>query len=288
MNNILIFGANGQLGQSLKKVVSQTDVMNNYLFLKEEESDILNIDALKSLLNKHQPNYVINCAAYTAVDAAEENRNTALAINYKGAQNLADLCKKHNSCIIHISTDFVFEGAKSSPLTEDDITKPISVYGETKLKGEEAIVNSGCNYFILRTSWLYSEFGNNFLKTMLRLAETKTSLNVVGDQVGTPTYAVDLAQLIVFIIENNKIGKELFHFSNEGVASWYDFAHEIFAISNVSIDLNSISTAEFPTLAKRPAYSVLNKSKLKNSFNYNIPHWRDSLTECLNNLSRLK
>lgn len=288
MNNILIFGANGQLGQSLKKVVSQTDVKSNYLFLKEEEADILNIDALKSLFDKHQPTYVINCAAYTAVDSAEENKDTALAINCEGVQNLADFCQEHNCCLIHISTDFVFEGVKSSPLTEDDIAKPINVYGETKLKGEEAIASSGCNYFILRTSWLYSEFGNNFLKTMLRLAETKTSLNVVGDQVGTPTYAVDLAELIVFIIENEKIDKELFHFSNEGVASWYDFAHEIFAISNVSIDLNSISTAEFPTLAKRPAYSVLNKSKLKNSFNYYIPHWRDSLSDCITSLNKIK
>src|SRR5690554_1307268 len=179
MSNILIFGANGQLGQSLKKVVSQTDVKSNYLFLKEEEADILNTDALKSLFEKYQPTYVINCAAYTAVDAAEENRDTALAINSKGAENLAVYSKELNSCLIHISTDFVFEGVKSSPLVEDDIAKPISVYGETKLKGEEAITISGCNYFILRTSWLYSEFGNNFLKTMLRLIETKTSLNVV-------------------------------------------------------------------------------------------------------------
>ncbi|MDD3999764.1 MAG: sugar nucleotide-binding protein [Bacilli bacterium] len=150
------------------------------------------------------------------------------------------------------------------------------------------MAKSGCNYFILRTSWLYSEFGNNFLKTMLRLAETKTSLDIVGDQIGTPTYAVDLAKVIVSLIENKETGKELFHFSNEGVASWYDFAHEIFAISNIDININSISTAEFPTLAKRPAYSVLSKSKLKNSFNYNIPHWRDSLTECITSLNKEK
>lgn len=283
MQNILIFGANGQLGLSVKKYITLSVVNYNYLFLKEAAADILNNNALKALFNAYKPKYVINCAAYTAVDAAEENRDIAFAINTTGAENLAILCEEFNSCLVHISTDFVFEGTKSSPLLENDIANPISVYGETKLKGEEAIAKSGCNYFVIRTSWLYSEFGNNFLKTMLRLAETKTSLNVVGDQIGTSTYAGDLAQLIVFLIENGKTGKETYNFSNEGVASWYDFAHAIFALRNIDINVNSITTAEFPTLAKRPAYSVLNKSKLKNSFNYIIPHWRDSLSECMAN-----
>ncbi|AFL82372.1 dTDP-4-dehydrorhamnose reductase [Aequorivita sublithincola DSM 14238] len=284
MKNVLIFGGDGQLGWSLKKVVGNTESLFQYHFLGSKEGDVLDVASLDLLFQKYKPAYIVNCAAYTAVDKAEEDIDAAFDINAQGAENLGILCKDNNSCLIHISTDFVFDGIKTSPLKEEDNTNPIGVYGLSKLKGEEAIRRSDCEYFILRTSWLYSEFGNNFLKTMLRLAETKKSLSVVADQVGTPTYAGDLAQFIVYLISNNKSGRDTYHYSNEGVASWYDFAREIFAVAKLDVKLEPIPTENFPTLAKRPAYSVLSKEKLRTDFNYNIPNWKDSLKECLENI----
>ncbi len=284
MKNILIFGGEGQLGQSLRKVLGTTQSAFQYYFLSSQEANVLDINGVALLFEKYKPAYIINCAAYTAVDKAEEDKDLAFAVNAQGPENIAKLCAQNNCCLIHVSTDFVFEGTKATPLNEEDLTNPIGVYGLSKLKGEKAIVESGCNYFIIRTSWLYSEFGSNFLKTMLRLAESKKQLNLVSDQVGTPTYAIDLATFLLYLVLNNKKGKEIYHYSNEGVASWYDFAHEIFNSTKLAIKVDPIPSEKFPTLAKRPAYSVLSKEKLKSHFNYTIPHWKDSLIQCLKNL----
>lgn len=285
MQKVLVFGGYGQLGQSLRKVTATPQKDCEYHFFGKQDADLLNSDALELLFQKYKPTYIVNCAAYKAVDKAEEDVENAFSINSLGAENIAALCKSYDSCLIHISTDFVFEGTKASPLKEIDPTHPIGVYGKSKLKGEEAVQNSGCKYFIVRTGWLYSEFGTNFLKTMLRLGETKKSLNVVSDQVGTPTYAVDLAYFIKYLISHDKKGRELYHFSNEGVASWYDFAHEIFSLAQLDVKVGAIPTEKYPTLAKRPPYSVLSKEKLKDDFNYPILHWKDSLRQCLNCLN---
>ncbi|MAZ73608.1 MAG: dTDP-4-dehydrorhamnose reductase [Flavobacteriaceae bacterium] len=285
MQHILVFGGDGQLGQSLQKVTTTSDKECVYHFFGKQEANLLNCDSLDLLFQKYKPTHIVNCAAYTGVDKAEEETENAFSINCLGAENIASLCKTYDSCLIQISTDFVFAGTKAAPLKEIDPTHPIGIYGKSKLKGEEAVKNIGCCYFIVRTGWLYSEFGNNFLKTMLRLGETKKSLNVVSDQVGTPTYAVDLAYFIKYLIAHDKKGREIYHFSNDGVASWYDFAHEIFSQAQLDVKVAPIPTEKYPTLAKRPLYSVLSKEKLINDFNYPLSHWKDSLRQCLTYLN---
>lgn len=283
MSNIVVFGASGQLGQCLKKVAENRG-LNGIFFPPEGEADILNIELLKKVFETYKPGWCINCAAYTAVDKAEDDIDTARKINKTGAENIAALCKEYQSVLIHTSTDFVFKGNKPVPLTEEDVAEPASIYGLTKLEGEQAVAMILNDHYTLRTSWLYSEYGNNFVKTMLRLGAERDELKIVVDQVGTPTYGMDLADCILHIISGDKIAYGTYHYSNEGVASWYDFAKAIFDISATKVKTLPIKTSEYPVKAVRPAYSVMDKSKIKQTFDIEIPYWRDSLITCINNL----
>lgn len=280
MSKTLVFGGAGQLGQCLKAVAEKSGY-NDIIFPPENESNILDADGLDRLMQKLQPSYVINCAAYTAVDKAEDEVDLARKVNRDGAENLAIVCAKYDATLIHVSTDFVFEGNLPKLLTEEDETNPISVYGLTKLEGEKEIEANLDQYYILRTSWLYSEYGNNFVKTMLKLAADRSELSIIADQVGSPTYAIDLAGAILHIIQNDNKSYGVYHFSNEGTTSWFDFAKGIFDIAQVNIKVNPINTSQYPTKAKRPAYSVMDKSKIKSNFNLHIPYWRDSLMNCI-------
>ena len=284
MSKILVFGASGQLGTCLKTVAQQQGIVH-IAFPVEEGANILNVQGLQALFAQEQPEFVINCAAYTAVDKAEDELELARDINCKGAENLALLCKEYGAALIHISTDFVFEGNTPKLLDENDPAEPISVYGLTKLEGEQAIAAVFDEFFILRTSWLYSDYGNNFVKTMLKLGSDRDELKVIADQVGTPTYAIDLARTIFNIIESGKKSFGIYHFSNEGAISWYDFAQAIFEISNTEVKVLPIPTSEYPTKAKRPAFSVMNKAKIKTTFDLEIPYWRESLKQCIQNLN---
>jgi dTDP-4-dehydrorhamnose reductase len=285
MNNIVVFGASGQLGQCLKNVALKEGIASVY-FLSSSEANILNTDNLQKVFEVYNPEYVINCAAYTAVDKAEDDHEMALKINKIGVENLSRACLSSNSTFIHISTDFVFKGDKAKPLTEDDETKPISVYGQTKLDGEKVIKSILKKFFIIRTGWLYSEYGNNFAKTMLRLGAEKEELKIIADQVGTPTYAIDLASTILQMINSESTAYGIYHYSNEGVTSWYDFAKAIFYLSGSKVKAIPVKTEEYFTKATRPTYSVLDKSKIKKEFNLEIPYWRDSLITCLNKLKQ--
>ncbi|GAB2975484.1 dTDP-4-dehydrorhamnose reductase [Mucilaginibacter puniceus] len=284
-NSIIVFGASGQLGHCIKSVAEHKGV-NNIIFPIESEANILDTDVLNEVFEKYKPAYVINCAAYTAVDEAEEDSDLAHRVNVIGAGNLSLQCKKYKAILIHISTDFVFKGDKATPRVETDEANPISIYGQTKLDGEKAIEAMFPNYFIIRTGWLYSEYGNNFVKTMLKLGADKDEVKIIADQVGTPTYAIDLAAFILHIIEVNSKAYGTYHYSNEGVASWFDFARAIFDISSTDVKTIPIRTDEYPTKATRPAYSVMDKSKAKQTFNIEIPYWRDSLIACIKRLQQ--
>jgi dTDP-4-dehydrorhamnose reductase len=283
MNNIVVFGASGQLGQCLK-TVAETSGIDSIYFPLESEANILDKDALKHLFDTYRPAWCINCAAYTAVDKAEDDIDTARNINKTGVENISALCAEYNSVLIHVSTDFVFKGDKPVPLTENDKTEPINIYGITKLEGELAVVDALKKYYILRTSWLYSEYGNNFVKTMLKLGAERDELKIIADQAGTPTYAIDLASCILQIIFSEITAYGVYHYSNEGIASWYDFAKSIFDISETEVKTLPIKTSEYPTRAARPAYSVMDKTKIKHTFNIEIPYWRDSLITCISKL----
>ena len=283
MSSIVIFGASGQLGQCFKKL-TETENIPNIFFPPEAEANILDNDALANVFNTYKPKYCINCAAYTAVDRAEDEPGIALKVNKTGVENLARLCSLNKSILIHISTDFVFKGDVSTPRNEDSATSPVNVYGQTKLEGEKAVEALLNEYFIIRTGWLYSEYGNNFVKTMLKIGTEKDELKVIADQTGTPTYGMDLAACILNIIKSQNKSYGLYHYSNEGIASWYDFAKAIFDISETSIRILPVKTEEYITKAVRPAYSVMDKSKVKSTFKIEIPYWRDSLKYCLNNL----
>ncbi|WP_131536232.1 dTDP-4-dehydrorhamnose reductase [Pedobacter nototheniae] len=283
MGKILIIGAGGQLGQCLKTVAERKGIIE-IVFPSEQEANILNPELLAALFEKEKPAYLINCAAYTAVDKAEDETDLAKAVNETGALYLAQTCKKYNATLIHISTDFVFEGNEVKLLSEDDFAKPINIYGVTKLDGEKAISSVLKEYFILRTSWLYSEYANNFVKTMLKLGAERDELNIIADQVGTPTYAIDLANTIFEIINSGSQEYGLYHYSNEGVTSWFDFAKAIFDISETKVKVNPIPGSAYPTKATRPPFSVMDKTKIKTTFKLSIPYWRDSLVECINQL----
>ncbi len=283
MGSTLVFGASGQLGQCLKHVVAERNTAE-LVFLPEEQANILDMGMLQAAFAQYKPAYCINCAAYTAVDKAEDDIDIARKVNRDGAENLAKLCGEYGTTLIHISTDFVFAGTGNQPLVETDEAAPISVYGLTKLEGEQAIPAHTNQYFILRTSWLYSEYANNFVKTMLKLGREREELRIIWDQVGTPTYAIDLAGCIVSIIESQSQQYGIYHYSNEGVTSWYDFAHAIFELGNVAVRTVPIRTAEYPTKATRPAYSVMDKTKAKTQLGVAIPHWRDSLKVCISRL----
>ena len=301
---VLVTGANGQLGQAIQSI-SKNYKEIDFVFCSSSDLDITNLENCQAVFSTYQPHFCINTAAYTAVDKAESEPAKAFDINANGAENLAITCKKFNTILIHISTDFVFDADFSDGiayydrelrlplksnlgLTETDVPFPSGVYGLTKLQGEQAIQANWKKHFIIRTSWVYSQFGNNFMKTMLRLASERDTLSVVSDQIGTPTNAVDLAEvLIVIIVSSFKFQVSsfgIYNFSNEGQCSWYDFAKEIFHQKGVSIDLKPIPTSAYPTPAKRPAYSVLDKTKIKSTFGVEIKEWQTSLARCINQL----
>lgn len=283
MSSIIVFGASGQLGQCLKSIAEARGIPTVH-FLDEKEADILNAKALVEIFERYKPAWCINCAAYTAVDKAEDDIDLARKINKTGAANLSALCLAHNAILIHTSTDFVFKGDKPVSLNEDDITEPINVYGLTKLEGELEVIKALKQYYILRTSWLYSEYGNNFVRTMLRLGSERDELKIIADQVGTPTYAMDLADCIFRIVADKNRAYGTYHYSNEGVASWYDFAKAIFDIAGTKVKVLPIKTSEYSSRAIRPAYSVMDKTKIKQTFNIEIPYWRDSLIACISKL----
>jgi len=280
---VLVTGSGGQLGQSLQFIAKNHSEID-FVFCDSTNLDITNKIAVEAVFNQTKPNFCINAAAYTAVDKAESEYETSELINVIGAINLAEVCKKFEVVLLHISTDFVFDGNKKTPYKEVDNTNPSGVYGQTKLDGELAIQAIWHKHYIVRTSWVYSQFGNNFLKTMLRLASERTTLSVVNDQIGTPTNAVDLAETLVAIIiktnqqtANDDFG--IYNFSNEGQCSWYEFAKKIFEFNNIQIDLKPIPTTDFPTPAKRPKYSVLDKSKIIDTFGLQIKSWAESLAQ---------
>ncbi|NLL27572.1 MAG: dTDP-4-dehydrorhamnose reductase [Bacteroidales bacterium] len=284
MKTILVTGANGQLGNELKKL-SANHKSYNFVFTDLPEVDLTNADELNIFLKKINPDIIINTAAYTAVDLAESNVETANNVNVNAVANIAKYCSYHNCFLIHFSTDFVFDGLSSIPYIETDSANPTSVYGKTKYDGEKEIFLNTKKAAIIRTSWLYGNYGNNFMKTMLKLGKEKEVVSVVFDQIGTPTWSADLAETVLKLTDkiDNISNVELFHYSNEGVASWYDFTHEIFNLSNTKAKLIPVETKDFMRPAKRPAYSVLNKSKIKNFLNIDIPHWKDSLKKCIEN-----
>jgi len=282
--NILVAGGKGQLGQCLEQKINKAGQDYNFIFLGSADLNLNQPEEVAAAFEKYQPAYCINCSAYTAVDNAEEDRESAFALNELAVKTLAENCLKQGTTLIHISTDFVFNGDSSIPLTEDLDTNPVNVYGLSKLKGEQQIQSLMEKFYIIRTSWLYSEKGNNFVKTMLKLAQSRSELTVIYDQVGTPTYAMDLAELILSIVKNDPKQHGLYHYSNEGVASWYDFAEAVFEFAEVDMKVTPVASSAFVTKAKRPHYSVLDKSKIKAAFNIEIPYWRDSLNRCVQNL----
>ncbi|WBA41835.1 dTDP-4-dehydrorhamnose reductase [Hymenobacter canadensis] len=279
----LVFGGAGQLGQCLQHVAKERN-LSGLVFLPEAQANILNTETLQAVFAEYRPAYVINCAAYTAVDKAEDEVDLARKVNCDGAENLARLCGEFGPTLLHISTDFVFAGTGNQPLQETDETAPISVYGLTKLEGEQVIPGHTERYFILRTSWLYSEYANNFVKTMLRFGKERDEMRVIWDQLGTPTYAIDLAGVLLHIIETGSTAYGLYHYSNEGVTSWYDFAVAIFELGGLPTRTVPIRTAEYPTKATRPAFSVMDKTKVKTTLGVTIPHWRESLVVCMGRL----
>lgn len=276
MIKVLVTGGNGQLAQRLKDVVKHHKNLA-VDFQDLPDLDITNPLQLESFFSKNEFDYCINCAAYTAVDLAEEQSSSAYAVNAEGPKNLAEVCQKFQTTLIHISTDFVFDGQKRTPYLETDAPNPLGVYGASKLQGECNIQEAMEAYFIVRTSWLYSEYGNNFMKTMLKLSETREEINVVSDQIGSPTYAGDLAEVLIKIVLSSSKAYGLYHFSNSGAISWYDFAVEIFNHFNKQVVVKPIKTKDYPTAAKRPEYSVLSTNRIIQEFGLNELNWRDSL-----------
>lgn len=286
--NILVTGANGQLGHEMQRVAKNsqhtfifTDVAEGY-----KKLDITNIDAIRETVKELDVKLIVNCAAYTNVDRAESDYDTANMLNNIAAGNLATAMKDVDGTLIHISTDYVFQGDRNTPCREDCPTKPLGVYGKTKLAGEKSIEATGCKHIIIRTAWLYSQWGKNFVKTMQNLTASKDSLKVVFDQVGTPTFAGDLADVIAHIINTNQLEKTgIYHFSNEGVCSWFDFAKLICQLSSNTCDIEPCYSDEFPSPVKRPHFSVLDKAKLKKTFGFKVPYWTDSLKVCIQQLN---
>jgi len=285
---VLITGSNGQLGSEIKEIATKYSKLD-FIFKDLPELDICNFEALQAFIMDNNINAIINCAAYTAVDKAEEDAEIAEKVNSKGVINIVNALQTVNGKLIHISTDYVFDGDHFLPYKETDPVSPIGVYGETKRAGELAVINSDIDSIVIRTSWLYSAYGNNFVKTMMRLGKEKKKLKVIFDQIGTPTFAGDLANTCLAILSNeqNRIDKagKVYHFSNEGVASWYDFATAVMKINKLDCEVLPIETKDYPTLAKRPHYSVLNKAKIKQNFKITIPYWRDSLEGCIQKLN---
>lgn len=286
--NILVTGSNGQVGSEIKELSSNYNY--NFFFTTRDDIDITSKDSIKEFCQTNSINVIINCAAYTAVDKAQSDIENADLVNRKAVKKLSIVSKELNIKLIHISTDYVFDGKNFKPYVEEFQTNPQSVYGKTKLDGENELLDiNPLNSIIIRTSWVYSYYGNNFVKTMLRLGKEKEELGVIFDQVGTPTYSKDLAITILDIIpqiDNQKV--EIYNYSNEGVLSWYDFAKEIMKMAKLNCKINPIETYQYPTPAKRPHFSLLNKSKIKSKFNLEIPYWKDGLDDCLKRLGERK
>ncbi|NQU28726.1 MAG: dTDP-4-dehydrorhamnose reductase [Candidatus Marinimicrobia bacterium] len=282
MQNILIIGSNGQLGSEISDAIVKFPDLAGF-FYDLPQIDITDASSVASKIKEHAIDLIINCAAYTAVDQAEADIDAAYSVNRDGPAVLGRLCKQNDLKLIHISTDYVFSGSARVPYRETDATDPIGIYGKSKLAGEQVIRKISPSHLIIRTAWLYSTRGNNFVKTMLRLGLENDTIRVVSDQMGSPTYARDLAWVILTIINKDvaKIKDQTYHFTNEGVCSWYDFARAIMVIKNLQCQVQPIATKDYPTLAARPQYSVLNSAKIKADWGLAIPYWRDSLTECL-------
>jgi len=283
---ILVTGANGQLGQTIKKKAKNVENMR-FVFANSNFLDVTDSDNCKKIFDQINPDFCINTSAYTGVEKAETDSENAYNVNTIGCKNVALCCHKYNTTLLHISTDFVFDGQKNIPYAETDKPNPKNVYGTTKLKGEQEIQTVLEKYFIVRTSWLYSEFGANFYKTMLLLASESKSINVVNDQIGTPTNANSLAEILLKIIEHQRLNTEklygIYHFSNGGSCSWYDFAKKIFKLNSIYIKLNPVSTSDFPTLAQRPKYSVLDTTKIQKTFGIEIGNWEEILNLSIRN-----
>lgn len=284
--NIAVTGCKGQLGNEMRKI-ALTNALHHWFFTDIDELDITDSTAVERFFDNNHIDCCVNCAAYTAVDRAEDDVNTAEQVNIHASRVLAEACHSHHALLIHVSTDYVFDGKGTRPYKETDTPRPVSVYGKTKLAGEQAIQDSGCFYCIVRTAWLYSSTGKNFVKTMLSLADTHKDVNVVSDQHGSPTYAGDLAQVIMALISHygNQPVHEVFHFTNEGITSWDVFAKAIFDLAGKPCKVNSITTDQYPTRATRPAYSALDTSKLKETLSIRIPFWKDSLERCIKELN---
>ncbi|MCL8008114.1 dTDP-4-dehydrorhamnose reductase [Gelidibacter japonicus] len=280
MTTVLVTGADGQLGQCIQNITHQFPSLD-FLFADRNTLDITVANDVLDFFETNAIDWCINCAGYTAVDNAENDQENAYKVNSIGAKNMAQACQKNDVKMVHISTDFVFDGLKTTPYTELDKTNPVNVYGESKLKGENEIKQILDKHFIIRTSWLYSEYGNNFMKTMLGLAQDRQELSVVNDQLGTPTYAGDLAHVVLNIIKLRSQDYGVYHYSNEGITSWFEFAKAIFEESNIELYIIPIETKDYPTLTKRPRYSVLDKSKIKKMLNVEILDWRQSLRKAL-------
>lgn len=282
---VLVTGQNGQLGNELK-VLSAQYPQYDYVFTDVEELDISDSEKVNEFFSQYKPAICINAAAYTAVDKAETDKELTLKINAYAVGNLAENCSKMNTKFIHISTDYVFDGTASIPYTEDYPVNPVNFYGESKLKGEEIALKKHPSTVIIRTSWVYSFFGNNFVKTMLRLMKERESINVINDQFGSPTYAADLAEAIMHIAMQPEDKGGIYHFSNEGVISWFDFAVAIEEFAGLSCSVKPVDTSGYPTPAKRPAYSVMNKEKIKSTFDIALKDWKESLQQCLQLLQK--
>ncbi|MTI30697.1 dTDP-4-dehydrorhamnose reductase, partial [Xanthovirga aplysinae] len=280
MSNILVVGSNGQLGREFQ-AISKNNKFFEFKFVDVDQLDITSSEEVIQFFVDHTFDYCINCAAFTAVDKSEEEKEFSFKVNIFGVRNLAKACARKSVKFIHISTDFVFDGNQSKPYRESDKTNPINVYGLGKMRGEKEALLNCTDTLVVRTSWLYSSFGGNFVKTMLNLAQRKKEINVVADQIGTPTYAHDLAKALLKIISSEKFYPGIYHYSNEGVASWYDFSKAIFEILGSNIKVKPINSIQYPTPAKRPHFSVLDKSKIKDRYRIEIPHWRESLNSCL-------
>lgn len=287
--NILVTGANGQLGNEMRVVARNS--ADNYIFTDVAELDITDAAAVEKMVTDNDVKVIVNCAAYTNVDKAEDDREFAELLNARAVENLAQAIRRNDGLLVHVSTDYVFGGTKNNtPCREDEPANPTGVYGVTKLHGEQAIIASGCHHIIIRTAWLYSEFGKNFLKTMLDLTTTKPQLKVVFDQVGSPTYAYDLALAIFDIVENRKYvdNDGIYHYSNEGVCSWFDFTKMIAEYAgHTGCDIQPCHSDEFPSKVVRPSYSVLDKTKIKKTFGVAVPYWTDSLRVCMTNLKAI-
>jgi len=284
---ILVIGKNGQLGQSINKIVSNTQSNNEFVFVGRDQLDLSNENNVASYFESNDFDIIINCAAYTAVDKAESEVELANQVNHLGVKQLAQIANKQKAKLIHISTDYVFDGESDESYLESNITNPINTYGKTKLAGEQAVLVAMQNgAIIIRTSWVYSEYGHNFVDTMLRLGKERDELNVVSDQIGSPTYAGDLARAILHIIQtevflNSSQETQIYHYSNEGICSWFDFAKEIFAFASIQCTVSPITTEQYPTPAQRPTNTLMDKDKISQTFGVNIPYWEESLKTCI-------